>query len=131
MASSSSYKPSTTTSLAASTSAIQTLRAASTPAPNYEALKRGSRPWEPVFRRLAMKRIVCLALMLTSIIVCAALGQQQNSSPAPGVIVPRLIRFGGALRTVGSEALSRTVGVTFALYREQEGGAPLWLETQN
>ena len=78
-----------------------------------------------------MKRIVCLALMLTSIIVCGALGQQQKSSPAPGVILPRLIRFGGALRTVGSEALSRTVGVTFALYREQEGGAPLWLETQN
>jgi hypothetical protein len=51
-----------------------------------------------------MTRIVCLALMLTSIMVCAALGQQQKPSPAPGVIVPRLIRFGGGLRTVGNEA---------------------------
>jgi len=26
---------------------------------------------------------------------------------------------------------ARTVGVTFALYRQQDGGAPVWLETQN
>ncbi len=28
-------------------------------------------------------------------------------------------------------SLSGLVGVTFALYKEQQGGAPLWLETQN
>jgi trimeric autotransporter adhesin len=29
------------------------------------------------------------------------------------------------------KALTGTVGVTFSLYKDSQGGSPLWLETQN
>ena len=40
--------------------------------------------------------------------------------------MPPLIKVNGTLANVQG-----TVGVTFALYKDQTGGAPLWLETQN
>src|ERR1017187_2324799 len=46
--------------------------------------------------------------------------------------VPRLVRFSGTATEIGgSNAASRVVGVTFSLYAEQTGGAPLWSEVQN
>ena len=46
--------------------------------------------------------------------------------------VPNLIRYGGALKDAQGAALaSSTVGVTFAIYGQQEGGAAVWMETQN
>ncbi len=45
--------------------------------------------------------------------------------------VPRLIQFTGTLSDGGGKPLSGVVGVTFALYDEEQGGTPLWMETQN
>jgi hypothetical protein len=45
--------------------------------------------------------------------------------------VPRLVRFSGTATDIGGNAASRVVGVTFSLYAEQTGGAPLWSEVQN
>ncbi len=54
--------------------------------------------------------------------------------------VPRLVRFSGTAPGVGGNiasgigegnTASRVVGVTFSLYAEQTGGAPLWSEVQN
>ncbi len=45
--------------------------------------------------------------------------------------VPRLLKFGGTLTDPLGQPQTGLVGVTFALYEEQEGGAPVWLETQN
>jgi hypothetical protein len=46
--------------------------------------------------------------------------------------VPPVIEFRATLRGFHlSASAPRTVGVTFAIYAEQEGGAPLWIETQN
>src|SRR5579864_170603 len=45
--------------------------------------------------------------------------------------VPRLIKFSGILKDEAGKPRGGVGGITFALYREQEGGAPLWLETQN
>jgi len=55
------------------------------------------------------------------------LAQSSGSQAASGTIVPTLVRFSGALKG----ASSRLVGITFAFYRDQQGGAPLWLETQS
>jgi hypothetical protein len=41
------------------------------------------------------------------------------------------VRFAGVAKSVGGEALTGTIGVTFLIYADQQGGAPLWLETQN
>src|SRR5712691_7670369 len=56
---------------------------------------------------------------------------QAPSEVVPTLAVPRLIKFAGTLRDAQGKPLSNTVGLTFAIYKEQEGGAALWLETQN
>jgi hypothetical protein len=45
--------------------------------------------------------------------------------------LPRLVRFGGAVKDLNGNPLTGVVGITFALYSEQTGGAALWIETQN
>ncbi|HUR36479.1 MAG TPA: hypothetical protein VM009_01595, partial [Terriglobales bacterium] len=45
--------------------------------------------------------------------------------------VPRVVRFGGALRAASGGARTGMVGLTFAIYSTAQGGAPLWQETQD
>ena len=54
------------------------------------------------------------------------------STPAPvsAGTVPRLVRFSGVVKAAGSEKAA-TVSLTFSLYQGQDGGTPLWAETQN
>src|SRR6266436_2488874 len=52
-------------------------------------------------------------------------------SSAPNTAVPRLIKFSGTLKDGKGDAKTGVEGVTFAIYADQEGGAALWMETQN
>lgn len=54
----------------------------------------------------------------------------QQTAATGSVAVPAMISFTGTLSD-GSQPLNGLFGVTFSLYREQSGGSPLWLETQN
>jgi hypothetical protein len=45
--------------------------------------------------------------------------------------VPRLIKFSGLAQDESKKPLSGVVGITFSLYKDQQGGSPLWVETQN
>lgn len=45
--------------------------------------------------------------------------------------VPNLVRYSGALTDGSGKPLSGIIGVTFSLYKDSQGGAPLWMETQN
>ncbi len=45
--------------------------------------------------------------------------------------LPRLVRFSGTAKDLNGNPMTGVVGITFAFYSEQTGGAPLWLETQN
>lgn len=60
-------------------------------------------------------------------------GEEAGASPAkegsPAALVPRLIQFSGALRDRLGNPLTGVQGVTFALYEDAPGSAPLWLET--
>ena len=66
-------------------------------------------------------------------------GQVWAQSPAsPGQVATpasiagqRLIRFSGRALDATRRPVAGVAGVTFAIYEEQEGGAPLWQETQN
>src|SRR5215472_6135848 len=49
----------------------------------------------------------------------------------PPLPVPRLVKFAGAFKDEQGKPRTGVLGVTFAVYREQEGGSALWLETQN
>jgi hypothetical protein len=75
-----------------------------------------------------MKR---LALLLTVAVFCLSSGLAQEPSTSHTVAIPHLVRFSGAIKDVSGQALTGTLGVTFALYRDQDGGSPSWLETQN
>ncbi len=55
---------------------------------------------------------------------------QTAALPASGTVVPRLVQFKGVVTDSSGKAATGTVAVTFSLYALQEGGAPLWSETQ-
>jgi len=75
-----------------------------------------------------MKTLVQLfaVLVLGGILVSG-----QQTAPAPTTIVPRLVKFSGRAVDDNGKTLSGIAGLTFAIYREQQGGVPLWMETQN
>jgi hypothetical protein len=82
-----------------------------------------------------------VAMLLVSLFLAPAVlaqspasGSQNAASPAPAVSaaeVPRLIKFSGTLLDAQDRPMAGPVGVTFALYAQQSGGAALWMETQN
>jgi hypothetical protein len=77
-----------------------------------------------------MKRIhnsVCAFLLAVS--ATAVLPAQPVAKRVASV--PRLVKFSSTLTGIGGEPLGGVVGVTFALYEEEQGGSPLWMETQN
>lgn len=45
--------------------------------------------------------------------------------------VPSLVNYNGTLTEGSGKPLTVISGVTFSLYKDSEGGAPLWMETQN
>ena len=72
-------------------------------------------------------------ITLLALVFSAAAQTSPATSPATSttVDVPRLIRFSGTASDEAGKPMTGPVGITFALYREQQGGAPLWIETQN
>jgi len=54
----------------------------------------------------------------------------QDASPAAQPVAPRLVNFAGHAVDAAGKTISGVAGVTFAIYRDQDGGAPLWIETQ-
>jgi hypothetical protein len=71
---------------------------------------------------------VCLFLLAVTI---AAQNQASNVATTSQVSVPHLVKFSGTVRDDEGHPRSGVVGLTFGLYKDQQGGAPLWLETQN
>src|SRR6266446_6222670 len=84
---------------------------------------------------------ISVAMLVVSLLFAPALSAQSpdfanqsaaSTSPsASAAEVPRLIKFSGTLLDVLERPMAGPVGVTFALYSQQTGGAALWLETQN
>ncbi len=73
-----------------------------------------------------MRRLVvmaALACMASALLAQQAATQTQTAQST----IPNFINYSGLLKT----APGSIVGVTFLLYRDEQGGAPLWLETQN
>jgi len=73
--------------------------------------------------------ILCLLISLSGVLM--AQSQSANASPIKASVVPNLVRFSGTANDLNSKPLSGVVGITFALYKDQLGGTPLWLEVQN
>jgi hypothetical protein len=81
------------------------------------------------------RRIIrlCAVLLLISWVV-PSLAQQTATvvnSASGAAVVPPLVSFDGVLTDLSGKRVSAVTGVTFALYKDEQGGAPLWLEKQN
>ncbi len=75
--------------------------------------------------RLFRSAVSIVVSFLLLAVICSA---QQT----PTTSVPNLIRYGGTLKDAqGAVISSSTVGLTFSIYNQQEGGAAVWMETQN
>ncbi len=74
-------------------------------------------------------RIVCLLAGFLLFVLSAT--AQTASSGATSSQVPPLIQFSNIATDEGASSLSGVVRLTFSLYSSQQGGEPLWTETQN
>lgn len=97
--------------------------------------RRGEKQMKP------QRRPVCA--LLTTLLLCPFMSAQQavsatsSSSTLSATVVPRLVNFSGRITEpqgkpgVGVGMGVGVAGATFAIYREETGGSPLWIETQN
>jgi trimeric autotransporter adhesin len=79
-----------------------------------------------------------LSICLTAAWLCSLAAAQSANSPQTSgqpsqasAVVPRLVNFSGKAIDAEGKIVSGTAGAAFAIYTEQSGGAPLWMETQN
>ena len=76
---------------------------------------------------------LCVSLL---VVILSSLMAGQQPSASSTVIVPRLMNYSGkavdAKGAVVADAKNgETIGATFAIYKDQFEGAPLWIETQS
>lgn len=77
--------------------------------------------------RNAIRAVACVVLI-------ACFVNAQEVSPATGgnnEVVPPMVSFNGVLTDLNSKPLTGVVGVMFSLYKDAQGGVPLWTEMQN
>ena len=78
---------------------------------------------------LKLLLLACLGpfVLLAQTTATAAPTSANVQADSPPFSVPHYVRFSGT----ASSSASSTTSARFALYSEQQGGTPLWLETQN
>src|SRR5215471_3667549 len=65
------------------------------------------------------------------LLFCCSISQaQQPVATDTTVAVPPLMNFSGVLSDGNSKAITAETAVTFLLYKESQGGSPLWMESQ-
>ncbi len=69
--------------------------------------------------------------LLAASLVLPALAQQPSTAVASNAVVPPFTKFSGNLTDINGKPVTGVTGVTFSLYKDAEGGVPLWIETQN
>ena len=67
----------------------------------------------------------------TAILFFSSLATAQATPSKQSPIVPQLVNFSGKALDDQGKPLAGIVGITFAIYNAQDGGAPLWIETQS
>jgi trimeric autotransporter adhesin len=77
--------------------------------------------------------LACFVFVASALAVSAqeASAVRTAGQSAVQASVPRLVQFGAVLKDSAGRPISGVASVTFAVYAEQDGGAPLWIETQN
>jgi trimeric autotransporter adhesin len=77
------------------------------------------------------QRVYSLSLSLSLLVfLMLPMAAQQPALP-PVVTVPRFVSFSSKAFDGHGQSISGTAGATFAIYKDQHDGAPLWIETQS
>ena len=76
-----------------------------------------------------MSRVLCACTL--SLFCVLSVFAQQSSPAGSSATVPPLVNFSGELAPAAGGPATGMVGITFLLYKESQGGVPLWMETQN
>ncbi len=74
-------------------------------------------------------RTAITSITLLFIASFATLFGQESDKPVTAI--PRLVRVSGAFQPANGLPVGTTESVTLSIYKEEEGGSPLWQETQN
>jgi hypothetical protein len=78
-------------------------------------------------------KLSCVLVITLSFLVAsqASFAQStQSDSTGAAAVVPRLVAFNGVVAR-NANVTDAVLGVQFAIYKDQTGGAPLWSEVQN
>ncbi len=75
--------------------------------------------------------VIAVSLVLFCGFTALAFAQTTSASTSPSGAVPTLINYSGVLKDSTGKTLTSVTGVTFLIYTDEQGGSPLWLETQN
>ena len=75
------------------------------------------------------RRVLCTCVL--SLCYVLSVFAQQSSPAGSAGTVPPLVNFSGELTPAAGGPATGMVGITFLLYKESQGGVPLWMETQN
>jgi hypothetical protein len=75
------------------------------------------------------RRYMAVLLMAASLTAAGASAGQSSSSAA--VSIPQQISFKGTVKAPDGKPATGILPITFLIYEEDEGGSPLWIETQD
>lgn len=75
-------------------------------------------------------RIGCVFAIFLSVVLSMA-AQTSISTAVSSQVPPPLIQFSNVATDESGNTLSGVVNITFSLYGAQQGGEPLWTETQS
>ena len=68
--------------------------------------------------------------VIVGLLLCPFLNAQRADLQPKGV-VPRLVNFSGKEQDEEGKPLPGVISISFAIFKDQFEGAPLWMETQN
>jgi len=79
-----------------------------------------------------MRNMINNVLTAVSVLVCAVgLEAQQTQASAPITTVPRVVRITTSFHPANGLSAGPVESVTLSIYKDEQGGIPLWQETQN
>jgi hypothetical protein len=80
-----------------------------------------------------MKLRACFVVVtfLCAVVVSTPAQTAAPNSSLVSTQIPRVIKLSGVAQNETHKPVTGVVGVTFSLYKDQQGGSPLWAETQN
>jgi hypothetical protein len=74
---------------------------------------------------------LAVALLVSSSSIAAQQSSGASAAAVSSSAVPHLMSYSGLLKDANGKTVSSVTGMTFLLYKDPQGGAPVWMETQN